>query len=102
MDPLTTAYFSFGVFTALLEMPDNVDPVAEQYGGELHFVRECLTHGDCWLTDHIKQLAEDNGMVFVYEVAQIFGFKVAEYLIDSDRAPLKEETLQYWLEELLK
>lgn len=102
MDPLTIAYFAFGVFTALLEMPDDGATIPDHFGGEIHFVRACLQYGERWLDNVVFQLAVDKGLVFVYEVAQPFGYKLAKHVLDNEGAFPNNETTQYWIEELLK
>lgn len=102
MDTLTTAYFAFGVFTALLEMPEDGATVPDRFGGELRFVSACLQYGERWMDDVVIQLSIDKGLVFVYEVVQPFGYKLAKHMLDSEGAPPNDETLQYWIEELLK
>lgn len=103
MDLLTTAYFAFGIRDAFddADLDEGYVACIELFGGELGFVQACLDVGFRNLDDTVITRSNERGHLFVYEVAQPFGQKVAAYVLGHYVLP-STTTAQIWIEELLK
>ena len=72
VDPLDLAYFVFGVHKW---MRDNANTYSSM-DGELGYVQACVDHAKFLSVE----LPESFGGVFVYDVAEVFGEIVADYV----------------------
>lgn len=83
-DPLTIAYVAIGAMDAWAETPlRRRDAVTDEYNGQLHFVAEIIRHAPM-LDQLADESEEDLAGVFVYEVAQAFGYEVARWMIAGE------------------
>lgn len=94
VDALDRAYFAAGVFAYLLEFSrSGKKQDLGGYEGELEFVDACLNY--CDMLTGIREPADGFDGVFVYQVAEPFGRRVAEALALQLGDPVKSfnETL---------
>ena len=85
MDALTTAFFAFGIYEAMREQGFDADKYG---GGQMHFVRDLIDEANLANLMSYKDRSEENGQVFVYEVAEPFGHWLAMQRLKEEFQPL--------------
>lgn len=91
-DPLTIAYIAIGAHQAIRESPNGMLPydVCDKYEGQMNFIEEIIAPAR--LLDRIAdEIASKGAMnyVFLYEVAEPFGYQYAQALIRGEEVNLR-------------
>lgn len=82
-DDLTVAYIGIGAHEALLA-GGNLRDACERYGGQLGFVAQAVSHAS--FVERVGEALGNCPGVWVYEVAQAFGFEYGRSVVASGKS----------------